>query len=581
MKRPFTKKMKPRHKSLLKLIFKNRGKFLLAMLCSLAISATTAGSAYLIKDVIDGIFIEKDMGLLKLLPVIVVVMYFVRGAGIYGQEYFMSFIGESIIRNLRDKLYDKIMDLPLSFFHKEKTGSLMSRITSDVTVIRAMASDAVKGALRDFFTILLLVGVIFYRDWELAFFAVVILPAAFFPVIKYGKRVRRFTSGRQEALADINVFLHETFSGNKIVKAFGMEKYEKGRFFKKTHDLFNIEIRAVVAKAISPAIMEALAGVGIAFIIGYGGLRVINETSTAGTFFSFLGAVLMLYDPVKKLSRINNTVQEGLGAADRVYDIIEARQDIKEPESPTLLTAGPHSIVFEKVSFKYNEKMILKDIDLRADPGEVVALVGMSGGGKTTLVNMIPRFYDVTGGAVKIGGVDIRQTSLASLRKQISIVTQEPILFNESITDNIAYGIKNVSTKDVENAAKAAYAYDFVTRFPNGFDTRVGELGSRLSGGEKQRICIARALLKNSPILILDEATSSLDTGAEMIVQKALENLMEGRATFVIAHRLSTVRHADTIIVMDKGRIVEQGKHDELAALKGEYFKLHQMQFVG
>ena len=573
--------MKPRHKSLLKLIVENKFKFILAMLCSLAISATTAGSAYLIKNVIDDIFINKDMEMLKLLPVIVVGMYFVRGAGIYGQEYLMSYIGENIIRRLRDKLYDKIMDLPLSFFHKEKTGSLMSRITSDVTVIRAMTSDAVKGALRDFFTIILLISVIFYRDWELALFAVIILPAAFFPVVKFGKKVRRFTTGRQEALADINVFLHETFSGNKIVKAFGMEKYEKDRFFKKTGALFNIEIRAVIAKAISPAIMEALAGIGIAFIIGYGGLRVVNETSTAGTFFSFMGAVLMLYDPVKKLSRINNTVQEGLGAADRVYDIIEARQDIKDPEHPILLTDGPNSIVFEKVCFKYNEKMILKDIDLRADPGEVVALVGMSGGGKTTLVNMIPRFYDITSGSIKIGGVDIRQTSLASLRKQISIVTQEPILFNESITDNIAYGMGNVPMEDVENAAKAAYAYDFVRRFPKGFDTQVGELGSRLSGGEKQRICIARALLKNSPILILDEATSSLDTSAEMIVQKALENLMEGRATFIIAHRLSTVRHADRIIVMDSGRIVEQGKHDELISLKGNYDKLYQMQFAG
>ncbi|VEN73166.1 Lipid A export ATP-binding/permease protein MsbA [Candidatus Desulfarcum epimagneticum] len=572
-------KIKPRHRRLLRLVFEKRFKLFGAMLCSLAISLSTAGSAYLIKNVIDDIFVNKDVGMLKALPVVVLAMYFFRGIGIYGQDYFMSHIGESIIRRLRDDLYGRIMDLPLSFFHREKTGGLMSRITNDATVIRAMVSDAVKGSLRDFFTILFLTAVIFYREWELALFAIIILPAAFLPVVKFGRKVRRFTGGRQEALSDINVFLHETFAGNKIVKAFGMEKREKKRFFEKTRALFKIEIRTVIAKALSPAIMEALAGVGIAFIIGYGGYRVINGTSTAGTFFSFMAAVLMLYDPVKKLSRINNTIQEGMAAADRVFDIIETPREIKDPEKPALLPPGPHAVAFEDVSFKYQEKKVLKNIDLRAEPGEMVAIVGKSGAGKTTLVNMIPRFYDVFSGAIKIGGVDIRDMSLTSLRKQIAIVTQEPILFNDTIRNNIAYGAENPSDADVEKAAKSAYAYDFIQNFPDGFDTLAGELGARLSGGEKQRICIARALMKNAPILILDEATSSLDSSAERIVQKALDNLMKGRCAFVIAHRLSTVRNAHRIVAMEDGRIVEHGKHEELMAARGQYYELCRIQF--
>jgi len=292
-----------------------------------------------------------------------------------------------------------------------------------------------------------------------------------------------------------------------------------------------------------------------------------------------MGAVLMLYDPVKKLSRINNTVQEGLAAADRVFEIVEARQDIKEPANPVHLAPGPHSVVFEKVSFKYDKKMVLNEISLRVDPGESLAIVGMSGGGKTTLVNMIPRFYDVTGGAVKIKGTDVRNFSLSSLRKQIAIVTQEPILFNNTIKNNISYGTGNASPREIEDAARAAYAYDFIQNFSEGFETSVGELGARLSGGEKQRICIARALLKNAPALILDEATSSLDTGAEMTVQKALENLMQGRATFIIAHRLSTVRKADRIIVISNGTVREEGKHEDLMSIEGEYYKLYRMQF--
>jgi subfamily B ATP-binding cassette protein MsbA len=394
-----------------------------------------------------------------------------------------------------------------------------------------------------------------------------------------GRRVRRISTRTQEAMAEMNAFLHETFAGNKIVKAFGMESFEKNRFGEKVIDLFRLELRTVKAKALSPAVMEFFAGVGVAFIVYYGGHQVITGASTPGTLISFIAAVMFLYDPVKKLSRIHNVVQEGMAAVDRVFDIIETGSDIKGPECPVTIPGGSHQVVFDSVFFRYDTTDVLKNINLEVSSGEIIALVGMSGGGKTSLVNLIPRFFDVNGGTIFIDDIDIREASLESLRKQIAIVTQEPILFNDTVRNNIAYGNTSATDEDIENAAKAAYAYDFIQQFQKGFDTTIGELGGRLSGGEKQRLCIARALLKDAPILILDEATSSLDTESEMWVQKALENLMKGRTTFVIAHRLSTISNAHRIIVLVDGRIVEEGTHKQLLVKEGEYFKLYQMQF--
>jgi subfamily B ATP-binding cassette protein MsbA len=575
----FKIKLKDRHKHILFLIKENRFKLFLAMLCMLVIAAASSATAFLVKPVLDDIFFNKNLTMLKIIPAAVVVIYLLRGLGMYGQDYLMNYVGESIIQHLRNDLYDRIQDLPISFFHREKTGVLMSRITNDVNIIKTMVSTAVTGSLKDSFTVIGLTFVIFYRDWKMALFAFIVLPIAFFPVVEFGKRVRRISTGCQEAMADLNSFLHETFAGNKIVKAFGMESYEKKRFFDMALDLFKLEMRAVVARSLSSPIMEFLGGLGIAFIIWYGGYKVITGSSTAGTFFSFMAAVLMLYDPVKKLSGLNNAVQQGLAAADRIFDIIETESDIKEKKNPAKIDRRPHRVTFENVYFKYDDVMVLKDINLDVNAGEILALVGMSGGGKTSLVNLIPRFYDVTRGAIRIDGLDIRDASLSSLRDQMGIVTQEPILFNDSIRNNIAYGKQDAADKAIVAAAEAAYAYDFIQAFPNKFDTSIGELGGRLSGGEKQRICIARALLKDAPILILDEATSSLDTESEMLVQKALENLMKGRTTFVIAHRLSTIDYADRIVVIVDGRIVEEGKQEELIPMRGEFFKLYQMQY--
>ena len=571
--------LKDRHKQLLHMILENRFRLLTAMVFSLLIAATTSVIPFLLKPVLDDIFINRNVAMLKLIPVAVILLYLLRGIGMYGQEYLMSYVGESIIRRLRNRLYDHIQDMPLSFFHREKTGVLMSRITNDVNIVKAMVSTAVTGFLRDAFTIVGLTGVIFYRDWKMALFAFLILPVAFYPVVEFGRRVRRVSTGCQEAMAEMNSFLHETLAGNKIVKAFSRESYEKKRFFEKTLILFKLEMRAVIARSLSSPVMEVLGGLGVAFIIWYGGSRVIAGTHTAGTFVSFLGAVLLLYDPVKKLSQLNNAIQQGFAAVDRIFDVLETPSDIIEDENPVEIQTMPHRVTFRHVYFKYEDTMVLKDINLDIQAGEILALVGMSGGGKTSLVNLIPRFYDVTDGCIEIDGLDIRKASIDSLRSQIAIVTQEPILFNDTVRNNIAYGKEDATNAEIEQAAKAAYAHDFILNFPKGFDTMIGELGARLSGGEKQRICIARALLKDAPILILDEATSSLDTESEMLVQQALDNLMKGRTTFVIAHRLSTIAYADRIIVVSDGNIVEAGRHDELLARRGEYYKLYQLQF--
>ncbi len=553
----------------------------LSILCMIAIAATTSAIAFIVKPVLDDVFLNKNVTMLKFLPILVIFIFLLRGVAMYGQEFLMHYIGESIIKKMRDDLYNKISDLPLSFFHKEKTGGLMSRITYDVTVLRHMMSRAITGSLKDTFTILGLTGVIFYRDWKLAILAILVFPVAVFPMVEFGRRVRRFSRRGQESMGEMNAFLHETFSGNKIVKAFCREDYEKQRFFKKNLKVFRYEIKSVRAKALTSPVMEVLGGLGIGLVIWYGGYGVVNGISTPGTFFSFMTAAMMLYPPAKNLSKLNATIQQGLAAADRIFNILDTQTDIRDPRRPVKLRPGAHRLSFEDVSFSYDgHQRVLKHINLKVEPGEVLAIVGMSGGGKTSLVNLIPRFYDVTEGAVKIDGIDVREVSIFDLRREIAVVTQEPILFNDTIRSNIAYGRPEAVDLQIEEAAKAAYIYDFVCGLPKGFDTIIGELGSRLSGGEKQRMCIARALLKDAPVLILDEATASLDTEAERLVQKALENLMKGRTSFVIAHRLSTIAYAHRIIVIVDGRIVEEGTHEALLARKGEYYKLYRMQYT-
>ena len=571
--------LKDRHRRILSLVKKNSWRLIFAAGCSLMISGATTTMGYLIKPVIDDIFVSRDTTGLVFLPLLVIAVFLIKGLGNYGQEYFMNYVGEDIIRRLRNQLYDRIQDLPLAFFQKERTGTLMSRITNDVNILKAMVSTAVTGSLRDASTIIGLTAVIFYQNWRMAIIAFFVLPIAFWPVFILGRKVRRVSTGCQQSMAELNEFLHETFSGNKIVKAFGMEAHEKKRFFSKTDRLFKLEIKGVIVRALSSPIMEFFGGLGIAFVIWYGGSEVIDGKTTPGTFMSFLACVLLLYDPVKKLSHLNNSIQQGLAAADRVFDIVETPSDIKDPLTPRHIQTGPHDLQLNNVRFNYGDQDVLKGIDLKVDQGQVLALVGMSGGGKSTIANLIPRFFDVTGGSILIDGIDVREIAVADLRRQIAIVTQEPILFNETVRDNIAYGRPGATEDQIVVAAKAAFAHDFILRFSNGYNTMIGELGGRLSGGEKQRLCIARALIKDAPILILDEATSSLDSEAEAVVQKALQNLMRGRTTVVIAHRLSTIAGADNIAVIIGGCVAEEGTHEALLSRKGEYYKLYQMQY--
>ncbi len=551
----------------------------LAMICMVFVSLLTAGQAFLVKPALDDVFLKKDMRILFLLPFAIVLLFFIKGIFDYGQAYLMNFVGLRIVANMREKLYNHLQNLSLSFFTKTPTGVLISRITNDVNLMQGAVSNAFTGLVKDAFTIMGLLGVLFYRNWKLAIIALIIFPLAIFPIKEFGKRLRKFSRKSQQRMGSITTFLHETITGNRIVKAFNMEEYEKRRFAEENERFFKIILKRVKIRAISHPLMELIGGVVVALIIWVGGYSVVRGDLTPGTFFSFMTALLMLYAPVRDLSKVNLEIQEGLAAAARVYELLDIAPEIKDEEGAIPLPLISKGIDFQKVTFKYGTEAVLKEISLHVKVGEVIALVGMSGAGKTSLVNLLPRFYDVGEGQILIDGIDIRKTTLKSLRDQIGLVTQQTILFNDTVRNNIAYGNVKCSEEEIIEAAKAANAHDFIQRLPQAYETVIGEQGVKLSGGERQRLSIARALLKNAPILILDEATSSLDSDSETEVQNALEYLMKGRTVFVIAHRLSTIRNAHRIIVLSNGQIVEEGTHEELMTLHGEYRRLYDLQF--
>ena len=554
-------------------------KLIGAMACMMVVAGVTAFMAYLVKPVLDDVFFQKKLATLSLLPPLIIVLYLVKGGFAYGQSYLMSFVGQKIVAQLREKLYAHLQRLSLSYFDRTPTGLLMSRILNDVNLIQGAVSSAVTGVLKDAFTIVGLIAVIFYRDWQLAILAILVLPIAVLPIVKFGRKLRKLSTQSQKTMADMSIHLHETLSGNRIVKAFGTEQQEVRRFNERNRKFFQLTMKDVSIKSISSPIMEFLGGLGIAAIIWYGGYNVIQGHSTPGTFFSFLTALLMLYEPIKHLSGVNNTIQQGLAAAVRVYEVMDLKDDIYDHPGATTISGLERDIVLRQVSFRYGDDWVLRDINLEIKAGEILAIVGTSGGGKTTLVNLIPRFYEATEGEILLDGRPLKEITLASLRRQIGIVTQQTILFNDSVRNNIRYGSPDKSEEEIINAAQAAFAYEFIQRLPEKMDTLIGEQGVRLSGGERQRIAIARALLKDAPLLILDEATSSLDSDSEAEVQRALDNLMKGRTTFIIAHRFSTIRNVDRIIVLANGRLVEQGNHEQLMALNGEYKRLYEIQF--
>ena len=554
-------------------------RFIFAAFCMLIAGGLQSAMPLIAKPAVDEIFVSKDISALNWIPFAVVAIFLFKGLCNYGQAILMNSIGLRVVADLRNKLYEQIQKQSLSFFAGHPTGLLMSRITNDVQSVQTASSDAVTALVKDSFMLVCLVGVIFYTDWKLALIAMIVFPLTIYPISWFGRKMRKVTTSTQITMGNLNSLLQETISGARIVKAFCMEKYENKRFAAENERLFKHYMKAVSVNAISSPLMDFLGGLGIAGVIFYGGYNVVHGYSTPGTFFSFIAALLMLYEPVKRLTNVNNTINQGIAGADRIFSIIDRVPDIEDKTDATVLPPISKSIDLRNVTFSYETMPVLKNINLSIKAGEVVAFVGMSGGGKTSLVNLIPRFYDVNAGCILIDGYDIRNVSLQSLRRQIAIVTQQTILFNDTVKNNIAYGDIERTENDITNAAKAANAHDFIMKLPTGYDNNIGELGTKLSGGEKQRISIARALLKNAPILILDEATSSLDTEAEIEVQDALDNLMKGRTTLVIAHRLSTIRNANRIIALVNGQIVEEGSHETLMEKKGEYFRLYNLQF--
>ena len=590
------------YRRLLELVKPYWVKLVLAMICMVFASLLTAAQAFLVKPAFDGVFLKREgippfvkniiiqlhlgdlflkegMEMLLLLPIAIILLFLFKGIFDYGQAYLMNYVGLRIVADLREKLYNHLQNLSLSFFTKTPTGILISRITNDVNLIQGSVTNAITGLLKDAFTIFALTGVVFYRNWKLAIIAFIIFPLAIFPIKEFGKRLRKFSRKSQQRMGTITTFLHETITGNRIVKAFNMEDYEKRRFAEENNRFFRILLKRVRIRAVSHPLMELLGGIGVAIILWVGGYSVIRGELTPGTFFSFMTALLMLYAPIRDLNKLNLEIQEGMAAAARVYELLDITSDIKEEAGAISLPPISKGIEFKDVSFKYDEETVLKEISLPVKAGEVIALVGMSGAGKTSLVNLLPRFYDVEKGQILFDDYDIRKVTVKSLRDQIGLVTQQTILFNDTVRNNIAYGRLKCSDPEIIEAAKAANAHDFIQRLPQGYDTIIGEQGVKLSGGERQRISIARALLKNAPILILDEATSSLDSDSEAEVQKALDELMKGRTVFVIAHRLSTIRNAHRIVVLSEGRVVEKGTHEELLSLNGEYRRLYDLQF--
>lgn len=554
------------------------GRLAVAMLCSIILSGINGAIAWSIKPALDSIFIMKKVEYLYLLPVGVILLFLFRGLFSFCNNYLMSSIGAKIVRSLRQEVYAKVISLPIAYHSRTSSGIVVSKILNDIGILQGTVGFTIKDFIVESGTVVVLAGVAFYRKWDLALISFVVVPMIIFSIARLGKRMKKTGMNTRLIIAKITTIINESLQGLKIIKAFTMEQEMKSKNDKTLADYYRNSMRETRINEFSSIIADVLGGLGIAVIAFYGGSLVLSDRISSGDFFSFVAALLLMFTPLKRLSRVHNNFQQGRNVIERIGEIMAVEPEKQGGE--TIEVKG--DIVFDKVSFRYpsSAQEALHRIDLSVKHGEIVALVGYSGAGKSTLVDLVAGFWYPTQGTIYIDGRDIQTLSLHSLRSHIGTVTQDIVLFDDSIKANIRFGRPGATDEEVIEAAKAAFAHDFIMELPDKYDTQIGERGVRLSGGQKQRITIARAIIRNPSILILDEATSSLDTESEHQVQKALEQLMHGRTTIVIAHRLSTVQKASRIVVMSSGRIIQEGTHAELLAQGGLYQELYNMQFM-